>query len=103
MRGFANLIVHRRKGLSGFAVVEDTFLGQCVAEVYNPAFTADREKEIAEKISAALNDETEISEQDLGELEALAKRVEDRSEYGGGLIRSLVNMYRNVKMQPKKD
>ena len=84
-------------------MVEDTFLGQRVAVVYNDAYTVELEKEIAERIAAALNDETEISDADLKELEALAKRVEDRSEYGGGLILSLVTMYRNVKMQPKKD
>ena len=99
MDGFANLKVLRRKGKSGFAVVEDIFLGQCVAVVDNAAFTVEREKEIAEKIANALNDDTFISEADLQELEALAKRVEDRSEYGGGLILSLVNMYRNVKKE----
>lgn len=101
MKGFANLKVVKNEG--GFAVVEDVFLGQVVAKVFCASRTEERDKEIAEKIAAALNDETEISEADLGELEALAKRVEDRSEYGGGLILSLVNMYRNVKMQPKKE
>lgn len=101
MKGFANLKVVKNEG--GFAVVEDVFLGQVVAKVFCSSRTEELDKEIAEKIAAALNDNTEISEADLGELEALAKRVEDRSEYGGGLILSLVNMYRNVKMQPKKE
>ena len=101
MKGFAKLIVVENE--DGFAVVEDVFLGQVIAKVCCARRTEKQDKEIAEKIAASLNDETEISEQDLGELEALAKRVEDRSEYGGGLILSLVNMYRNVKMQPKKD
>ena len=101
MKGFAKLIVVENE--DGFAVVEDVFLGQVIAKVCCARRTEMQDKEIAEKIAASLNDETEISEQDLGELEALAKRVEDRSEYGGGLILYLVNMYRNVKMQPKKD
>ena len=101
MKGFANLKVVKNEG--GFAVVEDVFLGTVIAKVYCARRTEKQDNEIAEMIAAALNDETEISEADLGELEALAKRVEDRSEYGGGLIRSLVNMYRNVKMQPKKE
>ena len=46
-----------------------------------------------------LQDDTYISEADLAALEALAKRVQDRSEYGGGLILSLVNMYRHIKRQ----
>ena len=99
MKGFAKLIVVEHKG--GFSVVEEVFLGQIVAEVLCTRRTKEQDKEIAEKIAAALNDETYISEDDLKELEALAKRVEDRSEYGGGLILSLVNMYRNVKAQPE--
>lgn len=100
MKGFAKLVVVKHKG--GFAVVEDVFLGQIVAEVCCSRRTEEKDKEIAEKIAAALNDDTEISEADLKELEALAKRVEDRSEYGGGLILALVNMYRNVKAQPEE-
>ena len=99
MKGFAKLIVVEHKG--GFAVVEEVFLGQIVAEVLCTRRTKEKDKEIAEKIAAALNDDTFISEDDLKELEALAKRVEDRSEYGGGLILALVNMYRNVKGQPE--
>lgn len=99
MKGFANLIVTKRKG-GGFAVVEDVFLGEVVDDVWCARRTEERDREIAERIAAALNDETEISEADLNELEALAKRVEDRSEYGGGLILALVNMYRNIKKVP---
>ena len=101
MKGFAKLKVVENNLEGGFSVVEDVFLGNSVAHVFNPRVTAETDKEIAEKIAAALNDDTFISEDDLKELEALAKRVEDRSEYGGGLILSLVNMYRNVKAQPK--
>ena len=96
MEGFAKLIVIEHEG--GYAVVEDIFLGQIVAKVCCTRRTKERDKAIAEKIAAALNDETVISEDDLKELEALAKRVEDRSEYGGGLILSLINMYRNIKV-----
>ena len=103
MKGFAKLKVVENNLKGGFSVVEDVFLGNCVAHVLNPRVTAETDKEIAEKIAAALNDETFISEDDLKELEALAKRVEDRSEYGGGLILSLVNMYRNVKAQPAEE
>lgn len=99
MKGFSNLIVTKRKG-GGFAVVEDVFLGEVVADVWCARRTEERDREIAERIAAALNDETEISEADLNELEALAKRVEDRSEYGGGLILALVKMYRNIKKVP---
>lgn len=102
MKGFAKIIV-RKRPYGGYDIAEDVDFARNVAHVVNAAFTDDLNKEIAERIAAALNDETEISEADLNELEALAKRVEDRSEYGGGLILSLVNMYRNVKMQPKKD
>ena len=101
MNGFARLNVINNKDNRGFSVVEDWFLGKVVASVYNPRNTEQTDREIAERISAALNDDTFISEDDLKELEALAKRVQDRSEYGGGLILSLVNMYRNVKGQPK--
>lgn len=97
MEGFAKLKVVEENIKGGFSVVEDVYLGSCVAHVCNPRVAEETDKEIAEKIAAALNDETFISEDDLKELEALAKRVEDRSEYGGGLILSLVNMYRNVK------
>lgn len=98
MEGFAKLIVHdERPDKSGFSIVEDTFLGQSVAVVNSASLTFEEKKEIAERIADALNDDTFVSEADLKELEALAKRVEDRSEYGGGLILSLVNMYRNVK------
>ena len=103
MKGFARLKVVENKNKGGFSIVEDVFLGNCVAHVCNPHVTAEKDKEIAERIAAALNDETFISEDDLKELEALAKRVEDRSEYGGGLILSLVNMYRNVKAQPEAE
>ena len=103
MKGFARLKVCENKSKGGFSIVEDVFMGNCVAHVFNPRVTAETDKEIAEKIAAALNDDTEISKDDLKELEALAKRVEDRSEYGGGLILSLVNMYRNVKAQPKAE
>ena len=99
MKGFANLIVTKRKG-GGFAVVEDVFIGEVVADVWCARRTEEQDREIAERIAAALNDETEISEADLNELEALAKRVEDRSEYGGGLILALVNMYRTIKKVP---
>ena len=95
MEGFAKLIVIEHEG--GYAVVEDIFLGQIVAKVCCASRTKERDKAIAEKIAAALNDETVISKDDLKELEDLAKRLQDRSEYGGGLILSLVNMYRNVK------
>lgn len=95
MEGFANLVVKRRK--SGYAIVEDTFLGQCVAIVDNAAFTDETQKKIAERIANDLNDDTFISKDDLKELEDLAKRLQDRSEYGGGLVLSLVNMYRNIK------
>ena len=100
MKGFAKLKVVENNLKGGFSIVEDVFLGNCVAHVCNPRVTEEKDKEIAEKIAAALNDDTFISEDDLKELEALAKRVEDRSEYGGGLILTLVNMYRNVKAQP---
>ena len=103
MKGFAKLKVVEDNVKGGFSIVEDVFLGNCVANVFNPRVTAEKDKEIAEKIAAALNDDTEISEADLKELEALAKRVEDRSEYGGGLILTLVNMYRNAKAQPKAE
>ena len=96
MEGFAKLIVRKRQ-FGGYDIAEDVYFSRTVAHIVNPAFTDDLNKEIAEKIAAVLNDETFISEDDLKELEALAKRVEDRSEYGGGLILSLVNMYRNVK------
>ena len=96
MEGFAKLIVRKRQ-FGGYDIAEDVDFSRTVAHVVNPAFTDDLNKGIAEKIAAALNDETFISEDDLKELEALAKRVENRSEYGGGLILSLVNMYRNVK------
>ena len=99
MKGFAKLKVVENNLKGGFSVVEDVFLGNSVAHVFNPRVTAETDKEIAEKIAAALNDDTFISEDDLKELEALARRVQDRSEYGGGLILSLVNMYRNVKAQ----
>lgn len=102
MDGFSQLEVRKRK-FGGYYVAEDVDFSRIVAYVINPAFTDDLNKQIAEKIANALNDDTFISEADLKELEALAKRVEDRSEYGGGLILSLVNMYRNVKNQPKKD
>ena len=97
MEGFAKLKVVENNLKGGFSVVEDVVLGNSVAHVCNPRVTKEKDKEIAEKIANALNDDTFISEADLKELEALAKRVEDRSEYGGGLILSLVNMYRNVK------
>ena len=103
MKGFAKLKVVNDNIKGGFSVVEDVFLGNCVAHVCNPRVTEETDREIAEKIAAALNDDTFVSEDDLKELEALAKRVEDRSEYGGGLILSLVNMYRNVKAQPKAE
>lgn len=103
MKGFAKLKVCENKSKGGFSIVEDVFLGNCVAHVCNPRVTAEKDKEIAERIAAALNDDTFISEADLKELEVLARRVEDRSEYGGGLILSLVNMYRNVKAQPKAE
>lgn len=100
MKGFEKLIARKRK-FGGYDVAEDVDFARTVAHVVNPAFTDDLNKEIAEKIAAALNDDTYVSEDDLKELEALAKRVEDRSEYGGGLILALVNMYRNVKAQPE--
>ena len=99
MEGFAKLKVVENNLKGGFSVVEDVFLGNSVAHVLNPRVTKEKDKEIAEKIANALNDDTYISEADLKELEALAKRIEDRSEYGGGLILSLVNMYRNVKKE----
>ena len=99
MNGFARLVARKRQ-YGGYDVAEDVIFERTVAHVVNAAFTDDLNKEIAEKIAAALNDDTFISEDDLKELEALAKRVEDRSEYGGGLILTLVNMYRNVKGQP---
>ena len=95
MEGFAKLIVIEHEG--EYAVVEDVFLGQIVAKVFCASRTKDRDKAIAEKIAAALNDETVISKDDLKELEDLAKRLQDRSEYGGGLVLSLVNMYRNIR------
>ena len=101
MKGFAKLKVCENKSKGGFSIVEDVFMGNCVAHVCNPRVTEETDKEIAEKIAAALNDDTYVSEDDLKELEALAKRVEDRSEYGGGLILALVNMYRNVKGRPE--
>ena len=101
MKGFAKLKVVNDNIKGGFSVVEDVFLGNCVAHVCNPRVTEETDREIAERIAAALNDDTYVSDDDLKELEALAKRVEDRSEYGGGLILSLVNMYRNVKGQPE--
>lgn len=100
MKGFAKLIAHKRK-FGGYDVAEDVYFARTVAHVYNPRVTEEKDKEIAERIAAALNDDTFISEDDLKELEALARRVQDRSEYGGGLILSLVNMYRNVKAQPE--
>ena len=102
MKGFAKLKVVENKNKGGFSVVEDVFMGNCVAHVFNPRVTEETDKEIAERIAAALNDDTFISEDDLKELEALARRVQDRSEYGGGLILTLVNMYRNVKGQPEE-
>ena len=96
MNGFENLVARKRQ-FGGYEIAEDVAFSRTVAHVVNPAFTDDLNKKIAEKIANTLNDDTYISEADLQELEALAKRVEDRSEYGGGLIRSLVNMYRNVK------
>ena len=103
MKGFAKLKVVKRANAIGYVVCEDVLIfGSTVALVANVSLTDGKDKEIAEKIAAALNDETYISEDDLKELEALAKRVEDRSEYGGGLILTLVNMYRNVKGQPEE-
>ena len=98
MEGFAQLKVRKRQ-FGGYDIAEDVAFSRTVAHVVNPAFTDDLNRGIAEKIANALNDDTFISEADLQELEALAKRVEDRSEYGGGLILSLVNMYRNVKKE----
>lgn len=103
MKGFANLKVFKCNGESGYVIREDTFLGATVAIVDNANLTDEKSKEIAGKIAAALNDDTWISEDDLKELEALAKRVQNRSEYGGGLILTLVNMYRNVKAQPAEE
>ena len=100
MRELGKLIV-RKRPYGGYDIAEGLEFSQIVS--VDASLSKDLQKEICERIAAALNDETEISEADLNELEALAKRVEDRSEYGGGLILSLVNMYRNVKMQPKKD
>ena len=74
MKGFAKLKVVENNLKGGFSVVEDVFLGNSVAHVFNPRVTAETDKEIAEKIAAALNDDTFISEDDLKELEALAKR-----------------------------
>ena len=74
MEGFAKLIVIEHEG--GYAVVENTFLGQIVAKVYCACRTKERDKAIAEKIAAALNDETVISKDDLKELEDLAKWME---------------------------
>lgn len=98
MNGFVNLVVRKRQS-GGYEVAEDVYFSRTVAHVVNPALTDDLNKEIAVRIANALNDETFISEADLQELEALAKRIEDRSEYGGGLILSLVNMYRNIKKE----
>lgn len=98
MNGFENLVARKRQ-FGGYEVTEDVDFSRTVAHVVNPAFTDDLNKKIAVRIANALNDKTFISEADLQELEALAKRIQDRSEYGGGLILSLVNMYRNVKME----
>ena len=97
MKGYATLAV--RETSSSYVVHEDIVLGETVCTVGNPKRTRDEDLRIAQLIAAALNDDTFISEADLAALEALAKRVQDRSEYGGGLILSLVNMYRNVKRQ----
>lgn len=101
MKGFAKLKVVKRAHGVGYEVCNDELVfGSTVAVVANVSLTDGKSREIAERIAAALNDETYISEDDLKELEVLAKRVQDRSEYGGGLILSLVNMYRNVKAHP---
>ena len=75
MKGFAKLIVVENEG--GFAVVEDVFLGQVIAKVCCTRRTKKQDKEIAERIAAALNDDGEDAGVDMSdhELQDLINKV----------------------------